>query len=207
MHLQKDRNKLNLQVRFYVHHRGRNLGPYDFNEIERRLENRSLDPVDYVYLADRKDWISIPEFISIYNPKPASSSSNSDSTFLVEMNPFPEQPQVPPPTLVSSTLPDIPPPLSPPEKSHSAVVYTRVHPAPATRFEFLPLGPLTAGKEFTVEVRALDEYGNLAGHYQGEVEIKTNLPLHGNLHVEIQNGRGQTRLRCLQAGILELTLA
>lgn len=59
-----------MQVRYFVAHQGRQIGPMEFTEIETRLDQKRLFPTDYVYVTeDKARWLPILEFILVYGPK------------------------------------------------------------------------------------------------------------------------------------------
>lgn len=59
-----------MQVRYFVAHQGRQIGPMEFSEIETRLDQKRLFPTDYVYVTeDKARWLPILDFILVYGPK------------------------------------------------------------------------------------------------------------------------------------------
>ncbi len=55
-----------MQDKFYIHHKEQNMGPLTVDEILKKLDSSEILITDYIYLDDKKDWVSLIEasFIS-----------------------------------------------------------------------------------------------------------------------------------------------
>lgn len=56
-------------MRFVIHHKGAQKGPWSAQEVLEKLQDKTLDWSDYVFDEDRKDWILIlehPQFVESF---------------------------------------------------------------------------------------------------------------------------------------------
>lgn len=47
--------------KFFIHHNGQNMGPFTVDEIVKKVEQNEIQLTDYVYIEDKKDWVSLME--------------------------------------------------------------------------------------------------------------------------------------------------
>jgi hypothetical protein len=60
--------------KYYIHHEGKQYGPWSVEEIRRKLETQECEWTDYLYDEGKKDWVLImeyPPFDKLYHPPQA----------------------------------------------------------------------------------------------------------------------------------------
>lgn len=82
-----------MSTKFYIHHKGQQLGPWPKLEVLKKLEGKEIFWTDYIYDVSKKDWILILdhtefslEFLKWSDPAPKSKSQNK-SQILVPIDP------------------------------------------------------------------------------------------------------------------------
>lgn len=119
-----------MQLRYFVSHNEKNMGPFTYAEIESKHSKGELYPTDHVYIADKGDWQPMLEFIMVHAPKskeikdhkldwrrfasglPAPGWTDEDDQVYPAI---PEEAKTVVLRPVNSPIPDFPPPPMPPQ--------------------------------------------------------------------------------------------
>lgn len=93
---------LSLMSKYYVHHEGKQCGPWSVEEIHRKLETRECAWTDYLYDDLKKDWVVVMEYPPL--AKLYRSQNPAGRPVVFELGPSGRLKQAPtePPDIVSS---------------------------------------------------------------------------------------------------------
>jgi hypothetical protein len=189
-----------MQTRFFVSHNGEEVGPFSMAEIFDKLKTRQLWSVDYIYLDDQADWITLEEFQTKF-AKQDTSKINHDPLKMPTPKPEDtvelagEKPK--PPVLNDELTPTGPLPDFDFETKPATAAVTKVTPPPPTSQSAVTLTPHDAATTKTSAVQLSGGMGVIdLAHFRAETlrlslidQNKNELKIKIQTEVQIKSGQ------------------